>query len=302
MLRIRMIEQAIAREYKRQEMRCPVHLSIGQEAAAVGICAALSPADKMVSTHRGHAHYLAKGGSLKALIGELYGKVTGCSRGNGGSMHLIDLACGFWGSTSIVGGTIPIGAGLAFADKINHKNTWTVICIGDAAIEEGVFHEVASFVALHQLRVIFLCENNKYSCFTHIKDRQPERDDLKLVALAHRLQYQYAVNDTTHGSYQNPHDVEAAARMIMGAGRPGFIEVPTWRYVEHCGPDNDDHLGYRDERVNQFWMMNDPVRQFNNPDDVKMIEAEIQEAFYDAQVAPPPTGEEGKFVYATADV
>src|SRR3990167_158930 len=128
MLRIRRIEQEISKRYPEQQMRCPVHLSIGQEAAAVGLCALLGADDQMVSTHRGHAHYLAKGGSLRGLLCELYGKADGCSRGQGGSMHLVDRNCGFTGSTSIVGGTVPVGVGLAFAKKINKQAGLVVVC------------------------------------------------------------------------------------------------------------------------------------------------------------------------------
>ena len=124
-MRIRMVEEEISRRYKEKKMRCPVHLSIGQELNAAVLCEHLNKEDQMVSTHRGHAHYLAKGGSLDRFIAELHGKATGCSGGLGGSMHLCDRDCGFLGSTSIVGGTIPIGVGLAFANKLQKKENQT---------------------------------------------------------------------------------------------------------------------------------------------------------------------------------
>lgn len=299
MLRIRMIEERIALEYPKQQMRCPVHLSIGQEAAAVGICAAIKQTDKMVSTHRGHAHYIAKGGSIKGLIGELYGRRTGCSRGNGGSMHLIDLDVNFHGSTSIVGGTIPIGVGLAFADRIKGEEHTTVICIGDAAVEEGVFHESANFASLHGLNVIFACENNLYSCYTHIKDRQPARKDLCAIAGAHSLRYFKCY----------PNDIEniginmSFARNGIG---PAFVEIPTYRYVQHCGPDNDDHLGYRDIREIALWKDLDPlvinqVAMHPTDADVIAITNEIDEAFAHAQASPfPDESEIGRYVYASS--
>lgn len=300
MLRIRMIEEAIAKRYPKGQMRCPVHLSVGQEAQAVGVVQALRPQDKMVSTHRGHAHYLAKGGSLNGLIGELYGKSSGCSKGNGGSMHLIDLDCNFYGSTSIVGGTIPVGVGLAFADylKGDHK-TYTVVCIGDAAIEEGVFHEAANFASLHKLNVLFACENNFYSCYTDIKDRQPERR-LYNVAQCHKITYAKAENNDLDSIYKE-------AKKLMNNGGVGFLEMPTYRHLQHCGPDNDDNLGYRSEHVLKYWHNVDPLkinippnlRKEDVPYMAEQIHNEIIEAFKHAEKAPfPEKSEIGKYVYA----
>jgi len=282
MLRIRMIEEAIARRYPEGQMRCPVHLSVGQEAAAVGICASLSKDDKMVSTHRGHAHYLAKGGSLKGLIGELYGKSTGCSKGNGGSMHLIDLSVNFFGSTSIVGGTIPVGVGLAFADRLQGSNATTIICIGDAAIEEGVFHEAANFAGLHKLNVVFAVENNQYSCYTHISKRQPRKLSFGNIARAHGLNF----FQSTEGFDSINYRMELALKAT-----PALIEIPTWRTLEHCGPNNDDHLGYREVKQGQFL----------DESGSEIIAKEIEEAFLDAEKAPfPDESEAGKYVYANS--
>lgn len=300
MLRIRMIEERIAKRYPEGKMRCPVHLSVGQEAAAVGVSVALSKQDKMVSTHRGHAHYLAKGGSINGLIGELYGKSTGCARGNGGSMHLIDLSCNFFGSTSIVGGTIPVGVGLAFADHIKGDSSATVVCIGDAAIEEGVFHEAANFAALHKLRVIFACENNKYSCYTNVAQRQPDRP-MRYVARAHNLHYMVAkANDVD--------DIQAQTHMALGLHGPSFIEIPTYRYLEHCGPNNDDHLNYRSPEEIKLWHNNDPLKVSRTHWDiakvtamVRAIDQEIDKAFEFTERAEFPGVEDiGAFVYASS--
>lgn len=296
MLRLRMIEEAIAKKLPSGQMRCPVHLSIGQEAAPVGVCSVLSKADKMVGTHRSHNWYLAKGGSLKGLLGELYGKLSGCSKGNGGSMHLVDRLCGFYGSTSIVGGTIPVGVGIAFADKIKNKKHITVVCFGDAAVEEGVFHESANFATLHSLPVIFVCENNQYSCYTHISARQPRRS-LDAIAHAHSLFYQKT----------GANDVESIREATLKAivyGKPSFIEIPTFRYLEHCGPNNDDHLGYRTPAEMDFWRNMDPllINKHNGPTDAEMgkIMLEISDAFEDAEKAPfPDQSEVGKYLYAS---
>ena len=170
---IRFTEEAIAAGYDEQKMRCPTHLSIGQEAVAVAVCAALHDRDQVVSGHRAHAHYLAKGGDLPAMIAEIYGKVTGCSHGKGGSMHLIDERVGFMGSTAIVGGTVPVGVGLAYAARIRREPTVVAIFIGDAVVETGVFYEALNFAVLKGLPILFVCENNLYSVYSPLSVRQP---------------------------------------------------------------------------------------------------------------------------------
>lgn len=295
MLRIRKIEEEIALKYKDQEMRLPVHLSIWQEAPAVAMCSLLGNDDLMVSTHRGHAHYLAKGGSLNGLISELYGKEAGCSRGQGGSMHLIDLNCGFHGSTSIVGGTIPIGVGLAFAKKLKGEPGRVVICMGDAAVEQGVFHESANFARLHNLPVIFLCENNRYSCYTNIESRQPSEHPMR-AAIGHKIKYIY--NDS-NDVYFIKKEIE---EWLEFTDLPLFIELETYRKLEHCGPNNDDHLDYRPVEERERWFDRDCLflakehlrgidewtQLFVNTIN-EAIESEIIAAFDHAQASPPPT-------------
>lgn len=219
-LRIQMIEEELARRYKDMEMRCPVHLSLGQERVAVEICEMLPADSLMVSTHRSHAHYLAKGGSLKRMLAEIYGKTSGCSGGNGGSMHLVDWECGFAGSTSIVGGTIPVGVGLSFADKLRGSNRITAVMLGDAAVEEGTFHEAANFASLHKLNVLFVLEDNDRSCYTRKDERQPERS-FEHIAKAHGLFYSESISD--------PQNLTL----------PRLLYIPVRSLVEHCGPNLD---------------------------------------------------------------
>ena len=138
MLRIRRVEESLAKRYAEQEMRCPMHLCIGQEAIAVGVSAALKNSDKVFSNHRAHGHYLAKGGSLQAMVAEMYGRTTGCCGGRGGSMHLIDLNVSFMGSTPIVGGTVPLAVGSAWTSKLCQTNDVTVVYFGDGCFEEIV--------------------------------------------------------------------------------------------------------------------------------------------------------------------
>lgn len=241
MLRIRRIEEALADRYAEQEMRCPMHLCIGQEAIAVGVCAALSSHDVVFGNHRAHGHYLAKGGNLKAMIAELYGRVTGCCGGRGGSMHLIDLGVGFMGATPIVGGTVPLAVGSAWAAALMGEPRVSVVFFGDGCFEEGVVHESLNFAALHKLPVVFVCENNEFSVYTRLTERQPDRPIYR-VAEAHGVAA-YAGDGN---------DVEtvlslaqaAVARARQGEG-PQFIELKTYRWREHCGPSFDDDLNYR---------------------------------------------------------
>ena len=182
MIRMRMIEEKIAEKYSEQEMRCPIHLSIGQEAIASGICMNLQKKDQVLSAHRSHFHYLAKGGNLKKMISEIYGKETGCAGGKGGSMHLIDIQAGLIAAVPIVGSTIPIGVGLAWANKLDNLKKIVVIFFGEGSTEEGVFYESISFAALHNLPVLFVCENNFYSVYSSLNKRQPKKRKLFKVA------------------------------------------------------------------------------------------------------------------------
>ncbi len=172
MLRIRRIEEAIAEEYPKKEMRCPVHLSIGQEAVAVGVAAHLTNDDRVFSNHRCHAHYLAKGGDLRAMIAELFGKAAGCSAGKGGSMHLAAPDRGMMGASALVGGTIPLAVGSALDAHLRGIARVSVAFFGDGGSEEGVFYESLNFSALKKLPVIFVCENNLYATYSHQSTRQ----------------------------------------------------------------------------------------------------------------------------------
>jgi pyruvate dehydrogenase E1 component alpha subunit len=174
MIRIRFVEEEIARRYGENKMRCPVHLSVGQEAVAVAAGKALRVDDMAVSGHRAHAHYLGKGGNLTAMLAELMGKASGCSGGKGGSMHLIDESVGFMGSTAIVAGTVPVGVGLAYGMKLAATDQVACVFLGDAVAETGVFYESLNFAALKSLPVLFVCENNLYSVYTPLHKRQPE--------------------------------------------------------------------------------------------------------------------------------
>jgi len=256
MLRIRLIEENIARLYPEQQMRCPVHLCIGQEAIAVGVCANLLKKDYLLSNHRSHGHYLAKGGDLKKMLAEIYGKVTGCSGGKGGSMHLVDLKAGVLGTTPIVAGIIPVATGVAFGTQMKGKDNVTAVFFGDAATEEGVFFESLNFASLKKLPVIFVCENNFFSVYSPLAVRQPkERDNLALVKSL-----------GIKGDRGDGNDVfkvyelakKAIAYIREGKG-PYYLEFDTYRWREHCGPNFDNELGYRTEKEFLKWQKKCPL-------------------------------------------
>ena len=173
MLRIRLFEEKIVELYPEQEMRCPVHLCIGQEAIAAGVSLHLENEDYVFSNHRGHGHAIAKGADMAPLMAEFYGKATGCSKGKGGSMHIIDVDKGMLGTSAIVGGGIPMGVGAALASHIKRDKKITVIYFGDGAADEGVFYESMNFASLKKLPVVFICENNYYATNSHQKARHP---------------------------------------------------------------------------------------------------------------------------------
>lgn len=261
MKRIRLVEEAISHHYAEQEMRCPVHLSIGQEAVAVGVCSALTHQDFAVSTHRAHAHYLAKGGSLNAMIAELYGKVTGCARGRAGSMHLIDSSVGFMGSTGIVGNSIPLGVGLGFSAKLDRTDQVSCVFLGDAAMEEGVAYESLNFAAVKRLPVLFICENNTYSVYSHIKDRQPVGRKISELADAIGVPSTNLFgNDVTKVSGICSQYVSE----IRQGGGPRFLELYTQRLCAHCGPSGDYEFTTEMEQDIQRWKSSDPIIKFEH--------------------------------------
>ncbi len=256
MLRIRIVENAIAESYGEQEMRCPVHLSIGQEAAEAGACAALERRDYVLSGHRSHGHYLAKGGNLKAMMAEIYGKATGCAGGKGGSMHLVDLEAGFLGAAPIVGSTIPIAAGVAFATQMRNEDRVVMVFLGDGATETGVFYESVNFAALKHLPIVFLVENNFYSVYSPMNVRQKGVNRIVDIARAHGMEAHQADGNDLDIVYQLSRQAVTKART---GGGPSLLEFITYRWREHCGPGYDNDIGYRTEDEFFSWKERDPV-------------------------------------------
>lgn len=256
MRRIRCVEETIAARYSEGTMRCPVHLSIGQEGPAAAVGAALRPDDYAVSGHRAHAHYLAKGGDLPAMIAEIYGKVTGCARGKGGSMHLVDESAGFMGSTAIVAGTVPVGVGLAYGIKLQGTDRVSCIFLGDAVAETGVFFESLSFAVLKKLPTLFVCENNLYSVYSPLRVRQPANRPIHSLAAAMGANARYCDGNDVRASHAMT--VEAVRAIRAGEG-PQFLEFSTYRWREHCGPMYDNDIGYRTEAEFLEWKAKDPI-------------------------------------------
>lgn len=249
-LRIRLVEERIAETYSERQMRCPVHLCIGQEAVAVGVCSALTTNDYVFGGHRSHGHYLAKGGNLRAMIAEIYGKNPGCSSGKGGSMHLIDQACGFMGSAPIVGSTVAIATGAALASAMRGEDRVTVPFFGEGATEEGAFYESVNFAALKRLPIVYLCENNLYSVYSPLPVRQPS--GRRLIEIARAMGVAAGAADGNDVLAVRELTQEAVRRARDGEG-PTLLEFATYRWREHCGPNFDNDLGYRTEEEFLEW-------------------------------------------------
>jgi pyruvate dehydrogenase E1 component alpha subunit len=259
MLRIRHFEQRIVELYPEQEIRTPVHLCVGQEAVAAGVCAHLRPADLIFSTHRNHGHCLAKGISTKKMLAEFYGKETGCCKGKGGSMHPCDPEHGILGTSAIVGGGIPIAVGAAWAEQRRGKDNIALSFFGDGATEEGSFHESLNFAALKNIPVIFICENNLYATASRLNHRQPAAGSIAAKAEGYGLPGVSLDGNDVIAVYQAA--AEAVNRARQGAG-PTLIEARTFRWFAHVGPVDDTESGHRPAAELAKWKEKCPILRF----------------------------------------
>jgi len=301
MLRIRRVQEHIESLYLQDEMKTPIHLYNGQEAIAVGICSVLRNDDYISSNHRSHGHYLAKGGKLRALIAELHCKKDGCSKGFGGSMHLVDTSVGHMGSSSIVGGGIPIGTGLALSIQMKKSPQVSVVFFGDGAADEGVVYESFNFAMLKKLPVIYVLENNQWSVCSHVSARQPDEN------IFHRASQDLLFTQKVDGNnVTNVYEagLKAVERARQGFG-PSFIECETYRVMGHAGCKNQDSKEYRDPKEVETWGKKCPLLHFQNllfkenvltheglADMEKQIAREIDDAFTFARRSPLPTHED----------
>ncbi|OGM96146.1 MAG: hypothetical protein A3B86_02655 [Candidatus Yanofskybacteria bacterium RIFCSPHIGHO2_02_FULL_38_22b] len=259
MLRIRRVEETVSELYKEGHIKAPVHLSIGQEAVAVGVMSALEKSDKIVSTHRCHGHYLAKGGDMSKMFAELLGKSDGCCCGKGGTMHLFDDEAGHVISAPLVGASIAFAVGLGLAFKIKNEKKVSVAFFGDGAIEEGIFWESLNFASVHHLPVLFVCENNLYATHSPILKRQPAAEIVSRVGSHGVKTFRVAngndvlaVSDTAHQAIK-----------LVRNGQPCFMEAVTYRWREHWGVGEDWHLGYRTLEEGKYWIDNCPLKTLN---------------------------------------
>ena len=305
MLRIRRFEERCVELYSAAKIRGFMHLYIGEEAVAAGALQALEPIDAVVSTYREHGHALARGVPMDALMAEMFGKVTGCSRGRGGSMHVFDASRRFYGGNAIVAGGLPLAVGLALADRMREQPSVTLCLFGDGAVAEGEFHECLNLASLWRLPVVFACENNRYAMGTAL-EREHAETDLALRASSYGMR-SWSVDGM---------DVEAVARAAARAvdttradGEPSFVELRTYRFRAHSLYDPDR---YRDKAEIARWKERDPIEVLSAAmradgeltDDALTeldteIAAEIDRAVAAAEQAEAePVGDLKRFVYA----
>lgn len=290
--RIRRVEEEIARVYPTDRIMSPVHLSIGQEAVSVAVCEALRHEDVVFGSYRCHAYYLAKGGNLRGMIAELYGKATGVAKGKAGSMHLIDVAAGVMGASAVVATTIPHAVGYALALQQRRQPRVVVAFFGDGATEEGVFYESLNFAALRRLPVLFVCENNGYAIHSPQAARQATLD-IGARAAAHGLVVERFPTLDVYQLFAR--SCQAVEDLRTGRSAPVFFECKCYRWREHVGPGLDYHTGYRTYDEARSWIEQDALTQVAGhltPDVRRQIEqeveAEIRDAFKFAEASPFP--------------
>lgn len=284
-LLIRLVEERIIALYPSDKIQSPVHLSIGQEAVAVGVCDALRADDLVFATYRSHGFYIAKGGPLDAMFAELYGRKGGISGGKAGSMHLAAPAVGLMGSSAVVASTIPHAVGAALSFKRRSSPRIAVAVFGDGATEEGVYHESLNFAALMKVPVLFLCEDNGLAVHSH----RPVRQSYSLVE--HAQSFGIAGRRVEEGwDMMAIRQATLEAAEQVRAGGPFVLEVATSRYKEHVGVGEDFHFNYRNQDGVDAWKRRDPLIV-----DSKLVEAlkpeiesEIAAAVAFAEASPAP--------------
>lgn len=311
MLQIRLCEEGFVEPINNKEIRCPVHLCSGEEAIATGVCSALKKDDFIFGNHRSHGHYLAKGGSLKEMVAEVFCRETGCSRGRGGSMHLIDPSCGMLGSAPIVAGTISLALGAAMASWVRGSGQVAVSFFGDGATGEGVLCESLNFAALKKLPIIFICENNLYSTHLPIDEIRVSRYIYKIGLPFGEKSYRVDGNDVL-----KVHELALKAVDLCRNGEgPVFIECLTYRQRGHVGPDDNvqgTHTDIRPALEIKQWLKKDPIKRFEkyllgnasfSKSDLlkinKSVQLEVQDAFDFARKSPFPAQEDlARYVFS----
>ena len=273
MLRIRLFEERAADLVEAGEIKTACHLYIGQEAIATGVCAALQREDYVWGGHRSHGHYLAKGGNLLAMMAELFGKATGCSKGRGGSMHLIAPEVGILGTVPLVAGTIPLAVGSALASKLRGDHRVAVSFFGDGATDEGHLHESMNLAALYRLPVIFVCENNFYSSHMHLLEHRAE-DNIHKLGEAHGMPAVRLDGNDVIAVYRATVDAVNRAR---NRGGPMLLECRTYRWRGHVGSAWDLDVGVKRKDELKDWLPKDPIARVR----VSLVEDGMQQEEFD---------------------
>lgn len=258
LIKIRRFEEKIIELYPKQEICCPVHLCIGQEAIAAGVCTNLKREDYVFSNHRNHGHLIAKGVDLKPIFAELYGRRTGCSQGKGGSMHMVSPEYSIMGTSAIVGGGIPIATGAALASKMKKEKRVVVVFFGDGAVDEGAFYESLNFSSLKKLPIVFVCENNFYATNSPQRNRQVNPDIYKIADFFSMPGVSIDGNDVIE-VYKTGKEFIDRARKGLG---PSLIEARTYRWKTHVGPETDIEKGFRDKKEVMEWIKRCPLKKF----------------------------------------
>lgn len=265
-LRIRMVEERIVSLYPSDLIQSPVHLSIGQEAVAVGVSNALKPDDVLFPNYRGHSFYISRGGDLNAFFAELMGRCTGISKGKAGSMHLASPKHGVMGASAVVSSTISHAVGAALAEKLKPNGNPTrlfVAVFGDGATEQGTFFESLNFASIHKLPVLFLCEDNSLAVHTSLADRQ----SFTLEKVAEAFGIMYANLEEGYDPALVYDVAKNCVDVLRGGEGPALLRVKTMRYMEHVGPGEDFDAGYRSEKLVKDWKGLDPVISFTPSDE-----------------------------------
>ena len=268
---IRSVELLISDKYSDQIFRCPVHLSIGQEAIAVGVSLNLQLEDKVVSTHRSHAHYIAKGGDVFSMLSELIGSPLGCCKGRGGSMHIFDKSVGFMASVPIVGSSLPIATGLALAEKLLNSKNIVVAYVGDAALETGAFYEALNLAALKKLPILVILEDNGYSTYSNKEVRWPDTKNVRATIEGMGIIYENGSGDDVEEIYTQVGRITSDVRN----NKPILLHLNTFRRYEHCGPNLDDSMGYRKSDEIESYSARDPLEILRNKMVISGVISEI---------------------------
>jgi TPP-dependent pyruvate/acetoin dehydrogenase alpha subunit len=282
---IRRIEEKIVEIYPSDLIQSPLHLSIGQESLAVGVCSNLNIRDQLFTTYRSHAYYVAKGGNLNAFMAELMGRTTGCCKGKGGSMHLADSSVNFMGTSAIVASTLPHAVGAAYANLIHNKSNLVICVIGDGAADAGIYHESLNFAALHNLPIVFVIEDNDLAVHSTKKERQSF--DLEKHAKTYGFST-YSLSET-----QNPDIVSKFMQdvylEVKTRKKPAWVKLKAFRYKEHVGVSEDFEVGYRSKSDYLDWLAKDPLitEKFEDKT-ITRINFEIDQAIEFAKNSPFP--------------